>query len=613
MSIHQATPPVDSLVLYKVRPARVVSVGEKIEIELDGGQSKRVRPKDIELLHPGPLRNLGELVPQEGELTEAWELLEGAETNLKDLTELAFDDFTPATAWAAWQLVAEGLNFSGTPQAIQARTREVVEREQAERAAKEAAERDWQAFLDRMAKAKPGPEDVGRLGEIERLALSRSEHSRILEALGYQQTPESAHRALVKVGHWQARFNPHPLRCGILMEDPALEVPALSDEQRLDLTHLTAYAIDDEGSCDPDDAIALEEGRLWVHVADVAAVVAPESPLEAEARARGANLYLPEGIINMLPADVTERLGLGLQDVSPALSFSLRIDADGALTDIELHRTWVRVERMTYTQAEERLVAGDPVLSEMASLCGRFQARRRANGASRLDLPEVSVRVEAEGVRIRPLPRLSSRELVTDAMLMAGEAAARLCVDNAIPIPFATQVAPDKAEGATDLASMYARRRCFKPTKLSMTPDLHASLGLPLYTRATSPLRRYSDLLVHQQLCAWLAGAPLMDEQAVLSRVGEADAASVAIRRGERLSNQHWKLVFLRENPGWKGEGVVVGLDERKAVVLLPELAMEARVRLRDEAALNQRLRLAVSDVDLPDLSASFRVLGEAV
>lgn len=596
--------------LYKVRPARVVSVGEKIEIQLDGGQSKRVRPKDIELLHPGPLRDLADLVPQEGELTEAWELLEGGETTLKDLAELAFNDFTPATAWAAWQLVAEGLSFTGTPSAIQARTREVVERERAERAAKEAAERDWRGFLERMAAARPAPEDAERLGEVERLALGKSEHSRILEALGHPQTPESAHRALVRVGHWHKDRNPHPVRCGILMEDPLLEVPGLPEEERLDLTHLTAYAIDDEGSQDPDDALSLEGDRIWVHVADVGALVEPDSELEREARARGANLYLPEGIINMLPSQVTDQLGLGLQEVSPALSFGMRLDGQGALTEVELHRTWVRVERLTYGEADQRLAAQDPDLSRLSAITEAFQARRKANGAARLDLPEVSVKVERDEVRIRPLPRLRSRELVTDAMLMAGEAAARLCLDNDIPIPFATQAPPESAEEVTDLAAMYARRRCFKPTRLSLAPDLHASLGLSLYTRATSPLRRYSDLLVHQQLRAWLTGrAPLQSPQ-VLERVGEADAASVSIRRGERLSNQHWKLVFLREHPGWKGEGIVVGSEERKAVVLLPDLAMETRIRIREEVGLNQILRVALNEVDVADMTASFRVLG---
>lgn len=71
MSIHQASPPANSLVLYKIRPARVLRVGEKIEIELEGGQTKRVRAKDLELLHPGPLGSLSELAPPDGEPDEA--------------------------------------------------------------------------------------------------------------------------------------------------------------------------------------------------------------------------------------------------------------------------------------------------------------------------------------------------------------------------------------------------------------------------------------------------------------------------------------------------------------------------------------------------------------
>ena len=106
--MNQLGPSADSLVLYKIRPARVVSVGEKIEIEIEGGQTKRVRPKDISVLHPGPLHRLDELTPRAGQLQEAWELLEGTSTDLKELAELLSDAFTPATAWAAWQLVADG-------------------------------------------------------------------------------------------------------------------------------------------------------------------------------------------------------------------------------------------------------------------------------------------------------------------------------------------------------------------------------------------------------------------------------------------------------------------------------------------------------------------------
>ncbi|MGA7980483.1 MAG: RNB domain-containing ribonuclease [Chromatiaceae bacterium] len=604
--IPQASPRVDSLVLYKARPARVVSIGEKIEIELEGGQTKRVRPKDIELLHQGPLKRLDELGPRDGELDEAWELLEGGETNLRDLAELVYGEFSPTSAWAVWERVAEGIYFAGSPGAIQVRAREDVERDQAERDAKEAAERDWKAFLARMDKAEPAPEDRARLEEVERLALGRSQSSRILSALGHQQTPENAHRALVAVGYWPSEHNPYPARCGLPEADPQLPVPDLPADERLDLTHLAAYAIDDEGNQDPDDAISFDGERLWVHVADVAAVVTPDSAMDREARSRGTNQYMPERTVNMLPALVTDRLGLGLQPVSPALSFGLRCADSGELSDIEVRRTWIQVERLSYDQAEHRMEE-DP-FAQIDLITRRYRARRHAMDAARIDLPEVSVRVRAGEVVIRPLPRLRSRALVTDAMLMAGEAAARFCLERDIPVPFAAQPRPDKIEAPEDMAAMYAYRRRFKPTRLVREPEPHFGLGLPLYTRATSPLRRYSDLLVHQQIRAWLAGAQLLSPQEVAQRVGEAEMASAAVRRAERLSNQHWKLVYLRDHPGWRGEAIIVEKEEHKTTVVIPELALEAKIRLRGDRALNERIRLSPREIDLPELGCYFRV-----
>lgn len=618
MSTHLPSPPTNSLVLYKVHPARVLAVGEKIEIELPGGETKRVRPKDVELLHPGPLRSLNDLVTPTGEPEAAWELLEGGETTLSELAELAFDAFTPASAWAAWQLVADGLSFSGTPAAIRVRTRAEVERDRAERDAKANAERDWQAFLARMAAARPAPEDARRLGEVERLAHGETEKSRILEALGHEQNPVNAHRALVQVGHWSDRHNPYPRRCGVPTSAPVQPLPDLPDEDRLDLTGLPAWAIDDEGNEDPDDALSLQGDTLWVHVADVAALVVPDGEVEREARARGSNLYLPEGVINMLPAAVTERLGLGLKPVSPALSFRLDCGPDGDLRSVEVHRTWIRAQRLTYEEVDGRL--DEAPFAALRALTDRYRARRLAAGATNLELPEVSVKVRDGQVRVRPLPRLASRELVADAMLMAGEGAARFCQERAIPIAYATQPPPepppsdrplsDRGQPPRDLAAMYARRRAFKPSRLVGAPDPHAGLGLAMYTRATSPLRRYSDLLVHQQIRAVLRGEPTLTPEQVTERIGEAESAAALVRRTERLSNLHWKLVYLKDNPGWRGEATIVEREDRKGIALLPMLAMETRLRLREEPALNSAVRVTVREVDIPAQTATFSVLG---
>ena len=606
MAHNQAALRPDSLVLYKVRPARVLVLGEKIDIELEGGQIKRVRPKDIRLLHPGPLHSLTDLGPQEGELVTTWELLEGDETNLDELAELMFGELSPATTWAAWQLVAEGLYFEGTPEAIRVRTRREVERDQAEREAKAAAARDWSEFLDRLQRAQPAPQDAERLQEVVRLALGETTNSRILQALGYQETARNAHRALVRVGYWPPDYNPYPDRNRLPTADPELPLLDVPHEERLDLTGLPAYAIDDAGNQDPDDALSLDGDRIWVHVADVAALVAPDSAAEREARARGANQYLPERTVNMLPRVATERLGLGLHPVSPALSFGFRCGAASEPVDVEIRATWVRVERLTYEAIEQRLA--ESPFARLNALAERSRARRLANNATTIELPEVSVRVRDGEVVIRPLPRLNSRGMVMEAMLMAGEAAAGFCLEREIPIPFAIQATPDKIEQPTDLAAMYAYRRRFKPTQLSGEPGPHFGLGLSRYTRVTSPLRRYSDLLVHQQIRAWLAGREPLDEQQVTERAAAAEMAAAAVRRVERLSNQHWKLVYLRANSQWRGEGVLVDKDEHKAVVLIPGLAMEVRVRLRGDPELNTRVRLIPREVELPELSGYFQV-----
>ena len=83
------SPQPQSLVLYKNRPARVMRIGQKkIEIELFDGQILSVRPKDIQLLHPGPIADLSTLGEPNGEVRTAWELLQGETTNLAELADL---------------------------------------------------------------------------------------------------------------------------------------------------------------------------------------------------------------------------------------------------------------------------------------------------------------------------------------------------------------------------------------------------------------------------------------------------------------------------------------------------------------------------------------------
>jgi len=599
----------DSLVLYKNRPALVKQLGEKLKIKQEGSnKTLKVRPKDVTLLHPGPVQRLSELDPQEGEVQTAWEILAGETTTLAELSELVYGAYSPATAWATWQLVDEGLYFRGDPGDIEARLPEDVAQEQAAREARAVERQAWAAFLDRVRVGQAAPEDGRYLEEVAELALEQRDKSRVMHTLGRTASPQNAHALLLELGYWDHTVIPYTQRMDLITASPALELPPLPEEERVDLTHLRAFAIDDEGNKDPDDALSLDGERLWVHVADVAALVQPDSAADLQARARGANLYLPHKIVPILPPQATQALGLGLAEVSPALSFGLDLNPEGEIKEIEIVPSWVRVTRLTYAEVDAQIE--DEPFARFYRLAQRYQARRRENDAIFIELPEVKMRVLDGEIIIRPLPPLKSRDLVTEAMLMAGEAAARYALARDIAIPFSAQDPPRDHAQLEGLAGMYALRRSLKPGHKKVDPAPHAGLGMALYAQATSPLRRYLDLVVHQQLRAHLHGQATLSTQQVLERIGEAGAVTGGVRRAERMTRKHWTLVYLMERPGWRGEGILVEKNGPRAKLLIPELDLETRLHLRADPPLNSTLSLTLSGVNLAELEAHFQVKG---
>src|SRR5262249_16568690 len=136
----------------------------------------------------------------------------------------------------------------------------------------------------------------------------------------------------------------------------------------------------------------------------------------------------------------------------------------------------------------------------------------------------------------------------------------------------------------------------------------HAGLGLEVYTRITSPLRRYLDLVGHQQLRAHLRGNPLLSEQEVLERVGAAEAVTGTVRHAEWLTEKHWTLVYLLQHPDWHGEGVLVEKRDRRGTILIPVLGMEIRLHLPQDMPLNSPVMLSVSGINLAELEVHFQL-----
>ena len=371
-----------SLVLFKNGPAIIDQVGDKIAIQTTGGKSIKVRPKDIQLLHPGPLKGFGDLAQTpSGDVEEAWELLQGETVALTDLAEFIYGDSTPVTVWHAWQVFHEETYFTGTMEAITARTETDMEAIISKQRAKEEEVARWQAYLQRIKDRTIEADDFTHLSDLERMAYRKASMNRTLKALGIEVTPEKAHWLLLQLGLWNDCVNPYPARFDCATTQPELEVPKLPEEVREDLTALETYAIDDDNCSDPDDAISLDGDCLWIHVADAAALIKADSPLDVEARGRGANLYLPEIVINMLPESVTAVLGLGLQEISPALSFKIGMGDDGAPECLKITPSLIRVQRLSYSAADELMEKMS--FQEMSLITDQFRKRRVAQGAAR--------------------------------------------------------------------------------------------------------------------------------------------------------------------------------------------------------------------------------------
>jgi len=618
-------PDTNAIVLYKGQPAIIISRNtDKFEIQLESG-TKRVREKDFVFLSPGPVTRIADLLDKDAppaDFAEAAEFFRNEDVSFPDISELLWGPLSPELVWACWREVSSSPWFQCTTpdEPVRIRSQEEVEeilQTARVKSVEEAARNEFTRRLKNTASGKEGgiirPDDDRFLQEIEALALGTATKSKALARAGLSETPQFAHSILLSCGYWNDERNPWPYRHGLSLSTPQIAVTKPEpDSDRLDLTALDSWAIDNDWSADPDDAVSFDKGVLWVHVADPAETVSPDTPADSAARSRGSTLYVPEGASRMLSDRALEYYGLGLSDTSVALSFRIEFAENGSIADVSIHRTLIRVTRKTYRDVTD--LAQSPQFNDFFMIAERNISRRNAAGAVSIELPEVHLSFDpgkpwADQVSIDPVEALPAADMVREMMLIAGEAAARFAFKNRIPFQYVSQDTPDIPTSLPEgLAGEYRKRRSMRGRKVGTVPADHAGLGLGMYAQVTSPLRRYGDLVVHQQLHRFLAGQPLMDTDDMLMRIAAGDAAARECTLAERESNLHWKLVFLSRHPDWQGTGIVVDKSGSTATVLVPELGMENRMPLPD-ATLNDSVQLSVTGLSIPEQRVNFRIV----
>jgi exoribonuclease-2 len=349
----------------------------------------------------------------------------------------------------------------------------------------------------------------------------------------------------------------------------AAERECPGDALRQDLCHLASVTIDDDDTRDIDDGLALERvkdrERLWIHVADPGRLILADSPLDREARRRASSLYLARGTLPMLPTVLGEQVfSLRQGQRCPAWSVWVELDEVGAVAAHGLVRSWVRpVYRLSYGDADELLELAPPQedLPTIQALLTLRRDWRLARGALLLDQAEGRIRARDEQAELTITEPSPSRLLVAEAMILAGAVIAAMGQELQLALPYRGQP-PAELPSASELAQLppgpvrhAAVRRCLSRGQLGSAPAPHFSLGLPAYVQATSPIRRYGDLVVQRQLAHAQEGRPPLPAEeldALLAELEPALRQGVAISRDDQ---RHWQQVWFAQEkrPEWRG------------------------------------------------------------
>jgi ribonuclease R len=396
----------------------------------------------------------------------------------------------------------------------------------------------------------PAPEGAVPLGQKVVVELKEWPDRRkppegvVTEVLGAPDAPGIDLLSIIRKHDLPASF---PLA----VEQEAADIPAqISPEEisrREDFRQLFTLTIDPDDAKDFDDALSYQilpngDFEIYVHIADVSHYVYPGTALDTEARSRGNSIYLVDRVIPMLP----EKLSNGICSLQPNVDRLVKtaivtLDRRGETKKFRFAAGIIHsAKRFTYQEAFAllRKPVASPLgqrLHDLNTMAQTLRKRRFARGALELDFPEVKVRVNELGVptHLEHMENDISHQLIEEFMLLANEVVALELKRRQRPGIYRIHENPDperlqefraqaKSMGYAcgDLTQRGEIQRLLnqvrgKPgesvVKIGLLKSLkramyspkplgHYGLAKQNYTHFTSPIRRYSDLLVHRVL-----------------------------------------------------------------------------------------------------------------
>ncbi len=495
------------------------------------------------------------------------------------------------------------------------------------------AEREWTVAADATLSAKDGElVEAEHVGPAGRMGLPRA---RILERLGDPSAPKAV--SLIAI---HQHGIPDEFPDAAIAEADAAKPAGLKGRE--DLREVPLVTIDPADARDHDDAVYAERDPdaknaggfiLWVAIADVAHYVTPGSALDREARKRGNSTYFPDRVVPMLPDRLSGDL-CSLHEGVPRACMAVRmvIDSHGRKLSHRFVRGLMRsAATLNYAEVQAARVGqvsdkvGPLMEGVIDPLYGAYEALRKARAARQpldLDLPERKIILSDEGevVSVSFAERFDAHKLIEEFMVLANVAAAEELVRLKTPLLFRVheEPSPEKLDALREVAQAsgltLAKGQVLKTEHLnrllaqaegtendelinittlrSMTqayysPENFGHFGLALknYAHFTSPIRRYSDLVVHRALIAahgWgkdgltSAEEEMLDETA--QHISETERRSMA---AERDTTDRYLASYLADRVGNEFGGRVSGIARFGVFVKLDETGADGLIPIR--------------------------------
>ncbi len=415
------------------------------------------------------------------------------------------------------------------------------------------------------------------------------------------------------------------------------EIPAEEVASRLDLRDELICTIDPEDARDFDDAVSLkriseDQFELGVHIADVSHYVREGSALDTEAYRRGTSVYLTNGVIPMLPHNLSNGICSLNPDVE-RLTYSviMTIRPTGAVVDYRFAKSVIRSKRrFTYEEVQKIIETGKgdhaSMILEMDKLAKTLNRIRSRAGSIDFDLPEAKFVFDDLGrpVEIIKKQRLDSHRLVEEFMLLANKMVAMHIGRHGVKAkPFLYRIHdvpdPDRIRELAVFVSHFGHtlnydgtvgqkqlQRLLKSVEgrpeeylindivlRSMAKAVyseknigHYGLAFKYYTHFTSPIRRYPDLVVHRLLSEYESGKEVADPRGLKKKIADTcKLSSEAERRAveaERESVKIKQAQFMMEHLGDEFDGTVSGITSFGMFVEADDLLVEGLVHVRE-------------------------------